>query len=102
MKKEITESEFKEYQELKKIFEDIKPKLLEEIKNPPTIAIPVEQQVIKESDSQRTVLLAEIIDHIHYCPIGFNENSMIVSKSWSGKDLLEWLKKLHQLSKQSL
>lgn len=56
----ITETEFKEYQELKKIFEDIKPKLLEEIKNPPTIAIPVEQQVIKESDPQRTVLLAEI------------------------------------------
>ena len=61
---------------------------------------PLEYLVIK-ADSH-AVLLAEIIEHIHYCPIGFNENSMIVSKSWSGKDLLGWLKKLHQLSKQSL
>ena len=63
---------------------------------------PLEHFVIKESEVKRTVLLAKIIDHIHYCPIGYDYKGMIVSKMLANEDMLNWIKKLHKLSKQSL
>lgn len=50
--------------------------------------------------SQRE-LLAEIINHVHYCPFGYDDKNVIIRKRTTNEEFYNWIKKLHELNKEA-